>query len=197
MNAIRWSAVLFTGALCGCMAASPPPGPGAGASPAVAQSATPLGSPFAEHGGGSSSPLIIDRTDLRLGTTVQFSRIPTTGELHDLSLLLGLSHVVLTLPAWPEAYAPLQSLNGVPPEADLIVVLPGYPPTREAAQAWNLVQARLRLVVVVSGPPPSPIVVGDLNGMRGLERIIAEMDDPSRSGFERLQRPLSFRKVIE
>jgi hypothetical protein len=40
-------------------------------------------------------------------------------------------------------------------------------------------------------------VIDDLNLMRGLERVIAEMDDPQRGGFERLQRPLSFRKVIE
>jgi hypothetical protein len=32
--------------------------------------------------------------------------------------------------------------------------------------------------------------------MRNLERVIAEMDQPSRAGFERLQRPLSFRKVV-
>jgi hypothetical protein len=32
--------------------------------------------------------------------------------------------------------------------------------------------------------------------MRNLERVIAEMDEPSRAGFERLQRPLSFRKVV-
>ena len=35
-------------------------------------------------------------------------------------------------------------------------------------------------------------VVQDLNAMRSLERVIAEMELPSRSGFERLQRPLSF-----
>jgi len=38
--------------------------------------------------------------------------------------------------------------------------------------------------------------VADLNGMRGLERVIAEIDDPSRAGFERLQRPLGFRRVM-
>jgi hypothetical protein len=40
-------------------------------------------------------------------------------------------------------------------------------------------------------------VVSDLNSMRGLERVVAQMDDPSRTGFERLQRPLSFRKLVE
>ena len=32
--------------------------------------------------------------------------------------------------------------------------------------------------------------------MRYLERVIAQMDEPSRIGFDRLQRPLSFRKVV-
>jgi hypothetical protein len=34
------------------------------------------------------------------------------------------------------------------------------------------------------------------NIMRSLERVVAEMNEPSRSGFEQLQRPLSFRKVV-
>ena len=79
---------------------------------------------------------------------------------------------------------------------DVIVVLPGYPPNRAAAQAWNYVGARLRIVAVVPGAPASSTIIGDLNTMRGLERVIAQMDEPSRSGFERLQRPLSFRKVM-
>jgi hypothetical protein len=32
-----------------------------------------------------------------------------------------------------------------------------------------------------------------MNRIRTLDRIIAQMEHPSRSGFERLQRPLSFR----
>jgi len=76
-------------------------------------------------------------------------------------------------------------------------VLPGYPPSREAAEAWNYVNARLRLVVVVPGPPPNSTVANDLNAMRYLERVVAQMDEPSRSGFERLQRPLSFRRIME
>jgi len=186
-------AVLFL--LAGCMAGGPPLKTGA---PAAAEPASPLGSPFATRPAGESGvPLVIDRTDLRIGTTVQFNRIPSASELYDLRLLLGLAHVVLSLPAWPADYAALDALNRIPEEADLIVVLPGYPPSREAAEAWNLVNARLRMIVVVTTPPPSIGVVGDLNTMRGLERVIAELDQPSRSGFERLQRPLSFRKVVE
>ena len=52
-------------------------------------------------------------------------------------------------------------------------------------------------MVVVPGPPPSIDAVTSLNQMRGLERVIAQMDQPSRVGFERLQRPLSFRKVMK
>ncbi len=198
MSPVRWCVVPFMVVCCGCMAASSPPEPNAGsgatAAPAVS---SPLGNPFAERTGSMAAPLVLDRTDLRLGTTVHLTRIPTVGELHDLSLLPALIHVVLTLPEWPNEYASLQVLDNVPPESDLIVILPGYPPSREAAQAWNLVRSRLRMVLVVSGPPPSAAVVGDLNSLRGLERVIAQMDEPSRSGFERLQRPLSFRKIVE
>jgi hypothetical protein len=143
------------------------------------------------------APLILDRTDLRIGTTVQFNRFPTTTELYDLNQVLALAHVVIALPSWPADYAPLQVLNQVPAESDVIVVLPGYPPTREAAEAWNLVSARLRIVVTVTGPPPNGAVITDLNTMRGLERVIAQMDQPLRAGFERLQVPLGFRKVVE
>jgi len=79
----------------------------------------------------------------------------------------------------------------------VIVVIPGYPPNRSAAEAWNRVNARLRIVDVVPGPPISRAVLDDLNLMRGLERVIAQMDEPSRMGFEQLQRPLSFRKVMD
>jgi hypothetical protein len=44
----------------------------------------------------------------------------------------------------------------------------------------------MRIVVVVGGPPPSIDAVTALNQMRGLDRVIAQMEEPSRSGFERL-----------
>ena len=180
------------GALLGCAAGSVPP--------AAEGPSSPLGSPFSDQrmGFGSVSyPLLLDRTDFRLGTTVQFKRIPTLTELHDVTNVLALQHVLITLPSWPAEYAPLDVLNQMPPESDVIVVLHGYPPSHMATEAWNLVQARLRIVVVVADPPPSTSVIADLNAMRSLERVIAQMDEPSRSGFERLQRPLSFRKVVE
>jgi hypothetical protein len=164
------------------------------------ESSGPLGSPFSDRRLGvwnAAAPLVIDRTDLRIGTTVHFGRVPTASELYDLAQLPALAHLVLALPGWPADYAALESLGRTPSEADVIVVLPGYPPTRTAAEAWNLVSARLRLIVVVQDPPPSNSVVSDLNTMRGLERVIFESDQPARTGFERLQRPLSFRKVVE
>jgi hypothetical protein len=183
------------GALSGCMAAGPPLAARTPATPA-----SPLGSPFADPRAGFgviAYPLLLDRTDLAMGTTVQFTRIPALTELHDLDQVAGLQHVVITLPQWPAEYAPLQVLDGLPEGADAIVVLPGYPPSRAASDAWNMVGARLRLVIVVTEPPPSAVVVSDLNAMRHLERVIAQMDDPRRTGFERLQRPLSFRKLVE
>jgi hypothetical protein len=183
-----------SGALAGCMAAGPP------ISAQSPEPHSPAGSPFSDRHFGVSAigtPLIIDRTDLSIGTSVQFSRMPTASEVHDATELLGLAHIVLSLPFWPVELEPLQALDLVPEETQVIVVLPGYPPNRAAADAWNHVNAHLRIIVVVPGPPPSRAVVDDLNTMRGLERVIAQMDEPSRSGFEQLQRPLSFRKVVD
>jgi hypothetical protein len=194
-----WTAIalLAAGLLAGCMAN----GPATTAQPShPAGEPAPAGpgpSPSRASGAGLPAPLILDRADLRLGVTVQFSRIPTLAEINDLRQSAGLAHVILALPAWPADYETLMGLGQLPPETDAIVVLSGYPPSREAAEAWNLVQARLRIVLLVDGPPPSATVVADLNAMRGLERVIAQIDPPSRAGFERLQRPLSFRKVVE
>ena len=161
--------------------------------------ASPLGNPFAEtpaRAGALDTPLMIDRTDLRIGTTVQFRHIPNASELHDLSQLPGLARVVLSFESWPAEYAPLQVLNQAPEGVEVVAILPGWPPNRAAVDAWNYLQVRLRVIVIVPGPPPSIDRVTNLNEMRGLERVIAQMDDPSRQGFERLQRPLSFRKLI-
>ncbi|MGH7731697.1 MAG: hypothetical protein ACRENJ_10670 [Candidatus Eiseniibacteriota bacterium] len=174
------------GALAGCMAAGPPIG-------AQSPSAPPSPAASARRG----PPLILDRTDLRIGTTVHFSRVPTVSEVHDVAQLPGLAHLVLSLPEWPADFEPLRALDLTPPETQVIVVLSGYPPSQAAADLWSYVGATLRIVVVVTEPPPSPAEIGDLNTMRALERVIAEMDQPSRSGFERLQRPLSFRKVVD
>jgi hypothetical protein len=191
MRVWRVSAIFAAGLIAGCMAGGPPlngqpPPPAAGAGSSAAASVEALG-----------EPLIIDRGDLRIGTTVQLHHIPTVSQLHDLTLLPGLAHVVLTLPEWPEDSAPLQPLYQLPEGADLIVVLNGYPPGRAAAEAWSTLNLPLRIVVVVSGPPATVNPIADLNAMPGLERVIAQMSQPSRSGFERLQRPLSFRTLMD
>jgi len=190
-------AVFAAGALAGCMAAGPP-------LPAQTSqrtgAKTPLGMPLSERRSiheGPCVPLILDRTDLRIGTTVHFSHVPTASELHDAEQVPLLQHVVLSLSEWPTDIAAMSALNNVPEETDVIVVLAGYPPSRAAAEAWNYTSPRLRLVLVVTEPPRGPAVVDDLNTMRHLERVIADLDEPARTGFERLQMPLSFRKVMD
>ena len=190
--------IFALGVIAGCMSAGPPMN--AGPAGVTAEPQSPLGSPFVSPkiGGISRSwPLILDRADVSFGTSVYFNRLPTASELHDLDNILGVQNVVIALPAWPTETARLEDLAQLNPDATGIVILPGYPPSREAANVWNIIPARMRIIVVVDGPPVSSVIFADLNAMRGLERVIAEMDRPSRAGFERLQRPLSFRKVIE
>ncbi len=190
------TALLAVGMIVGCMANGPattaqPPRPVA---PPPAPAGRPNGGPAAHP---ALLPLILDRSDLRIGVTVQFTRIPAPDEIGDLVQTPGLAHVVLVLDAWPANYEELAALDLLPPESDVIVLLRGYPPSREAAEAWNLVRSRLRMVLLVPDAPPSITVVQDLNAMRALERVIAEVDPPSRAGFERLQRPLSFLRIVE
>jgi hypothetical protein len=185
MRFLSIAVVFGAGVLAGCMAAS---------IPVPAQTPAPGAAPSRFRVG---TPLLIDRTDLRLGMSVHYDRIPNGTELAELGQLTGLAHVVLSLPSWPDDYAPLQALDRLPHDADLVVVLPGYPPSRGAVDVWDYVQSPLRVIVVADGPPPNVHVVHDLNAMRSLERVIAHLEYPSRSGFERLQRPLSFRKVVD
>jgi hypothetical protein len=190
------TALLAAGMVIGCMANGPastaqPPQPIA---PAPASASPSPGGPAAHR---ALLPLILDRSDMRIGVTVQYTRIPEADEIGDLLQTAGLAHVVLALDDWPASYEALTALDLLPPESDVIVLLRGYPPSREAAEAWNLVRTRLRMVLLVPDAPPSLTVVQDLNTMRALERVIAEVDPPSRAGFERLQRPLSFLRIVE
>jgi hypothetical protein len=192
------AAVFAAGLAVGC-AANGPSTTAKPASPAAEKS--PMGNPFSDRPGGGlaaslQTPLVIDRADLRIGTTVQFDHLPTASELNDLNQLLGIAHVVLSLPTWPDNLDQLKALDYLPEETDVIVILPDYPPSRAAAEAWNYLGSRIRMIVVVDQPPVTAAVVNDLNTMRHLERVIAQMDMPSRSGFERLQAPLSFRKIV-
>jgi hypothetical protein len=192
------AAVFAAGLAVGCAAN----GPSTTAKPASAPvERSPLGNPFADRPGGLAAslqtPLVIDRGDLRIGTTVQFDHLPTSSELNDLNQVLGIAHVVLSLPTWPENLDQLKALDYLPEETDVIVILPDYPPSRAAAEAWNYLGSRIRMIVVVDKPPVSTAPVNDLNTMRHLERVIAQLDDPQRTGFERLQAPLSFRKIVQ
>lgn len=180
--------------LAGCATLEAPP---PGSAPPPAPDRGPLGSPFAGRDPAAGFPLVLDRGDLALGTTVQFARMPTLAEVTDLAMVTGLRRVVIALPAWPAGFAALEVLESLPVESEALVVLRGYPPTRAAAEAWNMVDARLRMVVVVGEPPPASGVIADLNTLRALERVIVESDAPARTGFERLQRPLSFRVLRE
>lgn len=142
-------------------------------------------------------PLLLDPLDMGFGSSAVFTRIPTPRDLNDLAYLPSVSHVIVSLPGWPEGWDALQGLNNslLPDGADLIVLLRGYPPSRQAAEAWNYLRKPLRIVMIVDGPPADRGTILTLNAIRGLERVIADMPDPARSGFERLQRPLSFRVV--
>jgi len=179
MRPTRIALVFAAGVAAGCMTAGPP---------LPAQ-----GPPAAATAHAAVSPLLLDRTDMGLGTTVQFARIPSANELFDLHNVSGLAHVVIALPSWPKTYLDLQPLEQMPSDADLIVVLGGFPETREAVEAWNQLQVRARVILLAQGPPPSSNVLRDLSAMRALERVIVDTDDPSHTGYERLQRPISFR----
>ena len=142
------------------------------------------------------APLLIE-PDVGFGTSVVMRRLPTASDLEDMRFYTGLRQVLLALPEWPATYAQIRPLQQVilPDGAELVVLLPGWPPTREALGAWNLVGGNLRLIIVVDGPPADRALIAELNRVRSLERLIVQMEHPSRSGFERLQRPLSFRVV--
>ena len=140
------------------------------------------------------APLLIE-PDLGFGTHVVMRRLPTAADLEDLRFVSGLRQVLVALPEWPAGYAEIKPLQQafLPEGAELVVLLPGWPPTREALGAWNLVGGNIRLILIVNGPPADRALIAEINHVRTLERVIAQMDRPERTGFERLQRPLSFR----
>lgn len=171
----------------GPAAAAPPPAAAARPNPA------PL-PPEANPDDPLCAPLLLEQ-DYGFGTHVVMRRLPTVADIEDLRFVNGLHQLLLALPAWPATYAELKPLQQavLPDGAEIVVLLPGWPPTREALGAWNLVGGSLRLILVVGGPPADRALIDELNHLRPLERIIAQMEQPSRTGFERLQRPLSFR----
>ncbi len=163
------------------------------APPAAAEAPRPR---EADSNDALCAPLLIE-PEIGFGTSVVMRRLPTAADLEDMRFYTGLRQVLLALPDWPATYAQLRPLQQVilPDGAEIVVLLPGWPPTREALGAWNLVGGNLRLIIVVDGPPADRALIAELNRVRSLERLIVQMEHPSRSGFERLQRPLSFRVV--
>jgi hypothetical protein len=197
MRKLEISTLLVLGALAGCMAGVPGPEAGSAAPARSSSSAAETGAGAPGQASGAAAPLLLDRNDLALGTTVEFHHLPNVVELQDAAEQFALRHVVVVLPGWPQVNADLSRFSVLPVGADAIVILPGYPPDRSALDAWNLAHGPIRLVVVVDGPPDSPIQLDDLNTLRALERVIARVGHPSRSGFERLQRPLSFVMTVD
>jgi hypothetical protein len=144
------------------------------------------------------APVLIGPNEAGFGTSVVFRRVPNTADINALAYVENVQHVIVTLPEWPDDFSQIEALSRVllPEGADLLVVLDHYPPSRGQASIWNLLRQPLRIVLMVDGPPADRGMIQELNGVHGLERVIATMEHPSRSGFERLQRPLSFRVVM-
>jgi hypothetical protein len=170
------------------------------AAPPVSAQVPPAGGTTAPTRGAADAlcaPLLLD-ADPGFGTHVVFRRLPNAADIEDLRFTTGVRQIVVALPEWPATYAEIQPLQQaiLPTGSEMVVLLPGWPPTREALGAWNLVSGgALRIIVVVDGPPADRALITEFNRVRSLDRVIAQMDNPDRRGFERLQRPLSFRVV--
>lgn len=184
---------------CAASAKRPPspPVPAAAvaqAEPASPERTEPRALPSMNADDPLCAPLLID-SDLGFGSHVVMRRLPDAADLEDLRFVNGFRQLLIALPEWPATYAELKPLqqNVMPDGAEIVVLLPGWPPSREALNAWNLVGGPLRIIIVVPGPPADRALIQELNRMRALERVIVQTDHPERSGFERLQRPLSFR----
>jgi len=183
-----------------CASGSQGPAPAAAGTP-PSGSGPPPAAPAASTAQGSldealCAPLLIEQ-DLGFGTHVVMRRLPNAADISDLGAVNGLRQIVVALPEWPADFAALAPLQQVafPTDVELVVLLPGWPPSRAALDAWNLLGGNVRLIMVVGGPPADRALILELNRVRNLERVIAQMEHPDRSGFERLQRPLSFRVV--
>lgn len=167
------------------------------AAPPVSAQVPPTGGTASPANDALCAPLLLD-ADPGFGTHVVFRRLPNAADLEDLRFLTGVRQIVVALPEWPASYAEIQPLQQaiLPTGSELVILLPGWPPTREALGAWNLVSGgALRIIVVVDGPPADRALITEFNRVRSLDRVIAQMEHPDRRGFERLQRPLSFRVV--
>ena len=180
-----------------CAPAGEGPGPAAAGPPPAATTPPPAPARSKEElDAALCAPLLIEQ-DLGFGTHVVMRRLPDASDISDLATINGLRQIVVALSDWPADFAGLSPLQNVvmPPDVQLVVLLPGWPPLRAALDAWNLLGGGVRLIMIVDGPPADRSLIMELNRVRNLERVIAQMERPDRSGFERLQRPLSFRVV--
>ena len=182
-----------------CAPAGEGPGPAAAGPPPAATTPPPAPARSAqkeELDAALCAPLLIEQ-DLGFGTHVVMRRLPDASDISDLATINGLRQIVVALSDWPADFAALSPLQNVvmPADVQLVVLLPGWPPSRAALDAWNLLGGGVRLIMIVDGPPADRSLIMELNRVRNLERVIAQMERPDRSGFERLQRPLSFRVV--
>lgn len=204
MTANRWHGMPYLAGLTLCLsliahpahARKPKPAPAVAQAQATGSEAPAAPAPIAQPpiDDALCAPLLLD-SDFGFGTHVVMRRLPTAADIEDLRFVDGFRQLLIALPSWPATYAELKPLQQsiFPDGSEVVVVLPGWPPTREALNAWNLVGGALRVIIVVPGPPADRALIQELNRMRPLERVIAQMEHPSRTGFERLQRPLSFR----
>ncbi|HTM58232.1 MAG TPA: hypothetical protein VL123_07440 [Candidatus Udaeobacter sp.] len=191
MKRIEVAALLTIGAVAGCMAGAPLP------HAQTAESHPPSSTGTTAAFRPAENVILLDRSDFAMGTSVEFHHLPEANELQDAAEQFALRHVVIALNAWPQGNLDLPRFGMLPEQADAIVILPGYPPDRTSLDAWRALGGRVRLVLQVDGPPEDRSILDDLNTLRNLERVVARMEHPTRAGFERLQRPLSFVKLVE
>ena len=191
---VRSFAPLLVLAALACTSASAAKRPATSASDAVADSAAPA----AAAAPTPAPPLLLDPSDLGMGVAMIYHRVPNATDVAALAYYDNVQHLVLALPEWPTDFSQIEPLARVilPQGTDVIVILPGYPPSRSQASLWNMLRQPLRIVMSVDGPPVDRGLLLEMNAMRGLERVIATMEHPSRNGFERLQRPLNFRVLV-
>jgi len=200
MRRITLAATAISLLALACASGGPSGGPAAAGTPPAANPAgsVPSRAQSPDPEDALCAPLLIEQ-DFGFGTHVVMRRLPNAADMNDLRGVPGLRQIVVALPEWPADFAALSGLQSatMPEDAELVVILPGWPPSRAALDAWNLLGWNLRLILVVPGPPADRALISELNRVRNLERIIAQMSHPDRSGFERLQRPLSFRMVMD
>src|SRR5207248_11697652 len=105
MNTWKIAALFGAGILVGCMA---------NGHPLPAQDTHP--SSISAASASSGLPLILDRSDLRIGTSVYFRTVPNASEVNDLRQVRALAHVVLALDQWPADVNAVATLSQVPEE---------------------------------------------------------------------------------